>query len=96
MPDGTPIEKDIQLMTALPLTGFTPLQHDLDAESKGSENVPNQDVNGWHKASPSGPRSDAEKRFQETHTMSAAESMHLACKVLLLLVKFRSEHVKVG
>ena len=100
--DGTPNDnKDFQQLNQaipLPLTGFTPLQYDLEQEvGSSSENTLNREKNGgWYRASPSSSTStDAEKKFQETHSMPAAEGMHMACKVLLILVKFRSEHIKV-
>jgi len=90
-PDGTPLDKDALAVRLLPLTGYTPqpLQADLDAEGeenrRGAENMSSHQQ--YLQQSPREKGLDA--------STATADSMHMACKVLLLLAKFRGQHVKV-
>jgi hypothetical protein len=85
----------------VPLTGLTPLlRHlDLDAEAGAGmtapdgENQHNGDYRG--PSSSSSPSSSSKVALDARAPLPSSEGMHLACKVILLLVKHRSAHVKV-
>ena len=83
------LDKDAAAMADAPLTGYTPLIRTLADHGPGSGSENRMPSNGHRPAG-----SDADIKAHDA-PMAAAEAMHNACKVLLLLTKHRSEHVKV-